>query len=85
MLAAVNKLEILQSDLINKPVPHTLATGKQVMIFNLKITPKSLGLKIGKWFSFNHQIYEVMNVTQVQSKNDYLKINCVRQISLEVV
>lgn len=85
MLATVEKTEILESDLISEPAPHILATGKNVMIFNLKMTNKSIGLKTGKSFSFEQEIYEVMNVTTVQSKNDYLKLNCVRQYELGVL
>lgn len=85
MLATVETIEILESDLIGEPVPHTLAIGKGVVVFNLKITPKSLGLKTGKAFSFGHDAYEVMNVSQVQAQNDYLKINCLRKSSKEVV
>ena len=79
MLATVGTTEILESDLIGEPAPHILATGKNVMIFNLKMTAKSITLKTGKSFSFAKEIYEVMNVTTVQSKNDYLKLNCLHR------
>ena len=77
MFVAVETIEILASDLIGQPIPHTLAIGKNVVVFNLKITPRSLGLVTGKSFSFELVVYEVMNITKVQSKNDYLKLNCV--------
>ena len=85
MLATIKIIEILESDLVGKPTPHTLAMGKNVIAFNLKITPKLLDLKTGKSFSFEREIYEVMNIIKVQSKNDYLKLNCVRKKSLEVI
>ena len=81
MIATIETTQIFEDELVGKPTPHILATGKNVVIFNLRLTPKTLVLKTGNKFVFENDIYEIMNTTQVQSKNDYIKFNCIHKPS----
>ena len=81
MVAAVKITGLLEDDLVAAPAPHTLATGKSVIVFNLKINPETSALKTGQEFEYAGEIYEVMNIHGVQSATDYLKLNTVKKMS----
>ena len=83
-MIAVGKItELLEDDLVAAPVPHTLATGKGVIVFNLKINSKTSALKTGQEFQYADDIYEVMNTYLVQSSSEYLKLNSIKKNRLD--
>jgi hypothetical protein len=67
--------QIFEDELVSMPVPHILATGKNVFTFNLKISSKTVGLKTGDVVGFKDETFEVMNGYTVTAQNDYLKLN----------
>ena len=75
MIAVVKITEILEDELVGAPAPHRLATGKDVVVFNLKINSKTSRLETGREFAYAGEIYEVMNIHRVQAAIDYLKLN----------
>jgi hypothetical protein len=79
MIAAVKIMGIQEDDLGAAPIPHTLATGKSVIIFNLKINSKTSALKTGNDFEYAGEIYQVMNTYREQAETDYLKLNSVKK------
>ena len=83
MFSAHEVTQILEDELVSAPTPHVLATGKQVVVFNLKITPKFLGLQAGNIAQFQNSIYEVMNFYRVPAQNDYLKFNFLLKTSIK--
>ena len=79
MIAVIKITGIQEDDLVSHPAPHTLATGKGVVVFNLKINPKTSALKTGHEFEYAGECYEVMNTCVVQSSTDYLKLNSIKK------
>ena len=75
--------QIFEDELVGTPTPHTLATGKNVFVFNLKISPKSTNLKTGQMVGFQDQMYEVMNSYVVTARTDYLKFTLMPKSVLE--
>ena len=75
MIIAPEVTQILEDELVSAPTPHVLATGQQVVVFNLKLSPRFLGLQAGNIAQFQNGLYEVMNFYRVQAQNDYLKFN----------
>jgi hypothetical protein len=79
MIAVIKITEILEEDLVGVPAHQTLATGKSVLVFNLKINSKTSALKTGNDFEYAGEIYEVMNTNRVQATTDYLKLNSIKK------
>jgi hypothetical protein len=72
----MKKLEFTDEELINPPESRSLATGKVITAFNVKITEKTVNLNTGVKFEYNNELFEIMNREPVQSDTDYLKFNC---------
>jgi hypothetical protein len=72
-MTQVGITQILEGELVSAPTPHSLATGKNVVVFNLKISDKLLQLQPGDIVGFQNEFYEVMNHFMVQSRTNYLK------------
>jgi hypothetical protein len=79
MIAVVKITELLEDELVAAPAPHTLAVGKSIVVFNLKVNSKTSALKTGNEFEYAGEIYEVMNTYRVQAAIDYLKLNSIKK------
>ena len=72
-------LEFTRNELVGDPVPRKLVTGKSVVVFNIKTSPKTDDLNSGSKFSYQNELYEIMNREPVDSPQSYIKFNCVRK------
>jgi hypothetical protein len=80
-LLFMEKLVFTDEELINPPESRSLATGKVITAFNVKITDKTVNLNTGTKFEYNGDLYEIMNREPVQSDTDYLKFNCAHLVA----
>ena len=71
----MDKLEFTDEELIGAPESRSLATGKVITAFNVRITEKTANLNTGTKFEYNNELYEIMNRELVNSTVDYLKLN----------
>lgn len=69
-------LKFTEDELISKPESRSLATGKVITAFNVKITEKTVNLNTGVKFEYQNEFFEIMNREAVHSTTDYLKFNC---------
>lgn len=67
------------SDLISEPTCRSLATGKRVTVFNVKLSDKTMNLNTGNKFTYDDESFEIMNREPVEAPVSYFKFNCVRQ------
>jgi hypothetical protein len=72
----MERLVFTDEELINPPESRTLAMGKVITAFNVKITEKTVNLNTGVKFEYNNELFEIMNREPVQSVTNYLKFNC---------
>jgi hypothetical protein len=72
-------LEFTRNELVGEPQPRKLVTGKSVFVFNIKTSPKTDDLNSGSKFSYQDELYEIMNREPVDSPQSYIKFNCVRK------
>lgn len=68
-------LKFTDDELVNKPESRSLATGKVITAFNVKITEKTVNLNTGVKFEYENELFEIMNRELVNSTVDYLKFN----------
>src|SRR5687767_762924 len=72
-------LEITQDELIREPEARNLNLGRSIMVFDLKITDKTTDLNTGNKFSYQNEVYEIMNREPVQASESFLKFNCIHK------
>ncbi len=72
----MDKLIFTDDELVNQPESRSLATGKVITAFNVKITEKTVNLNTGVKFEYKDEMFEIMNREPVQSKPDFYKFNC---------
>ena len=72
-------LEFTRNELVGEPEPRKLVTGKSVVVFNIKTSPKTDDLNSGSKFCYQNELYEIMNREPVDSPQSYIKFNCVRK------
>lgn len=68
------------ADLINEPTSRSLATGKNVTVFNVKLSERTMNLNTGNKFIYQNESFEIMNREPVESRVNYFKFNCIRKI-----
>lgn len=74
-------LELTREELIGEPQPRTLATGKSILSFNVKLSDKIANLNTGSKFGYRNELYEIMNREPVDSSQlRYIKFNCIHKI-----
>lgn len=69
-------LEFTRNELVGEPEERSLATGKPIVSFNMKITEKIINLNTGDRFDYQNKSYEIMNKESINSPVSYLKFNC---------
>lgn len=72
-------LEITKDELIREPEARNLNLGRSIMVFDLKITDKTTNLNTGNKFTYQNELYEIMNREPVQAPESFLKFNCIRK------
>ena len=77
----ITPLEITKDELIGEPETRSLANGKSITAFNLKISDRTVNLNTGQKLHYRDELYDIMNRESVQSTIDYLKFNCFRKIA----
>ena len=77
MIATLESIELSKNELIAEPLAHTLAIGRNITVFSVKESVKTLTLKTGNKFHYHNELYEIMNTYKVQGKTDHIKFNCV--------
>lgn len=73
-------LEITKDELIREPEARNLNLGRSIMVFDLKITDKTTNLNTGNKFSYQNELYEIMNREPVQAPESFLKFNCIHKV-----
>jgi hypothetical protein len=74
-------LEFTRNELIGDPEPRQLVTGKSVLVFNIISSPKTDNLNSGSKFTYQNELYEIMNRELVDSPKNYIKFNCLRRVA----
>ena len=72
-------LEITKDELIREPEARNLNLGRSIMVFDLRITGKTTNLNTGNKFSYQNELYEIMNREPVQAPESFLKFNCIHK------
>jgi hypothetical protein len=73
-------VELTREELVGEPEPRKLATGKNIISFNVRVSEKIENLNSGHKFDYQSGLYEIMNREPVDAPVKYVKFNCVQQI-----
>jgi hypothetical protein len=72
-------LEFEIVDLITPPTERKLNINRSIVVFNIKTSDKTISLNTGDVFTYENQIYEIMNRENIDSPDNYVKFNCLRK------
>lgn len=72
-------LEFQAADMIALPIERKLNMNRIIVVFNIRKSDKTILLNTGQMFTFENEIYEVMNRETIDSPDNYVKFNCLRK------
>lgn len=72
-------LEFQPADLTTPPIERKLNINRSIVVFNIRISDKTAHLNTGDSFTYENQVYEVMNRENIDSPDNYVKFNCLRK------
>lgn len=74
-------LEFQVTDLVTLPIERKLNINRIIVVFNIRKSDKTAHLNTGQTFTFENEIYEVMNRETIDSPDNYVKFNCLRKVT----
>ena len=54
--------------------------GRTIVVFNIKLSDKTIDLNTGAKFNYQNETYEIMNREAIDSPDNYVKFNCLRKV-----
>jgi hypothetical protein len=74
-------LEFQPSDLTAPPTERKLNINRSIIVINIRKSDKTAYLNTGNSFTFENQVYEVMNREEIDSPDNYVKFNCLHKVN----